>query len=303
MVALSCPDEAALVLADLRRAQATEAGHAAVNIHLLEAEWRQRMRDAKLKELFVEASELDTLRGRKYKLRACSLKDLSQECKDVQAQFGAAEAAHKQLIASIVAQFENELGEMHDRAVRQVQAIHKNVAEECTAAATVHTELCRRAGEDIATLHEEHTGALNRLTAMVSAQKQALRDLWDERCGVTRLLGEERLQALASASHSETKAFTGETRDERVKHDALLKEDAQDSATAEAQAQQLDAVQKDVEGWRERLAKDAMQWQRQVAEAKSTKGAALAKHATLQRETGLERKKHEQRLKALSLER
>ena len=62
-------------------------------------------------------------------------------------------------------------------------------------------------------------------------------------------------------------------------------------------------MQNEIALWQERLAKDALLWQQQVSDASATKAEALHEYTDAQRNLGMQRKKHEKKLKAVSLAR
>lgn len=293
-------EEAVQASSALQEAQAEEEAHAALTLHLIEAEWLQKMRDAKLKDLLAQFHELSPIQRCVWDLKRRSLETLAQGSADLAAQAEASQAAHQQLLDSAMAEYEAELQAMHTRHTKAIRLLRDQVAAECAAAAASHEAACKVLQEDMAAMRQAHTAAIRAMTTAFNAQTRALKDFWDERCGVERLLSEEKLSALDAALRAENTVFEAETRAQHAQHNAFAAEDAQDAATIAVQSHRLADLEKEVAHWRERLAEDAARWREQASEARGMKGAALEKHVELQREVAQTRKEHETRVKELS---
>ena len=287
----------------LRRALAAEEAHAAVNVFAIEADWLQKMRVAKLQELQIEVETAAVCRKSRAERHIRALQALLHADASLKEHMAAAEARHARLLDSLLARFAAHVSAIqicHSAALEQLQ---RDVAEECGAAAAAHDALCSAVSADMAELQRAHDAATRVMTTAFNSQRRELRDVWDERCGVERLVSEERLAALHEELRTDRKTFLADTKEHRGAHDAMLKEDADDGETIAARGQQLTALQEDIAAWRQRLASDAATWRQQVGEAKAAKADALARHAALQRKVAQARRDHEHRMKATAAER
>ena len=172
-----------------------------------------------------------------------------------------------------------------------------------TAAAAAHTALLETLAKEVAAHQQTHDATQKIAQGAYNTRKREILDSWDERCGITRLLAEERIQKQANELAEMKRASAAATKEDRARYKQLIDADAKESELIQGREIRLREVQAGIAEWQKRLADDAEKWQWQVAQAKGSKSEALEKYSAAQKEVGQSRKAHENKLKAVSVAR
>lgn len=291
------------VVASLRAARATEETHHVVNAPLIQADWLQKLRDAKGKEIIAEATDIETAQRARNLRQAQALRASASSLEILQQEIDSARAAHRRTLASILQIHTDRLEGIADTHARSLNQLAEEVVREEHAASGAHQALLATLAEDACSIQMAHDSTQKSTEREFLARKRELIESWDERCGVTRLLGEERVASLLQALKEIKEGAAAATREDRSRYKQLAEEDTKDSEAIRALRKDLKEIQGEIALWHERLAKDAAQWQSQVSAASSTKAEARNKYTEAQRNLRMQRKEHEKKLKAVSLAR
>jgi hypothetical protein len=291
------------VIASLRSAQGIEETHLTVNAPLIQADWLQKLREFKRKEILVEASDIEAAQRARNARQAQALRASASSLEILQQEIEAARAAHRRTMASILQIHTDRLEGLADSHAHSLNQLAEEVIKEEHAASEAHQALLATLAEDVSTLQLAHNSTQKVMEKEFLARKRDLMESWDERCGVTRLLGEERVASLLQELKHVKEGAAAATRDDRARFKQLAENDVKDSEAIKSRKMDLKQVQNEIAMWQERLATDVAQWQNQVSEASSVKAEALHEYTEAQRNLGTQRKKHEKKLKAVSLAR
>jgi hypothetical protein len=291
------------VIASLRAAQGTEETHLAVNAPLIQADWLQKLREIKRKEILAEAADIEAAQRARNTRQTQALRASATSLEILQEEIEAARAAHRHTLSSILQIHTDRLEGLADTHARSLNQLAAEVVREEHAASEAHQALLATLAEDVSSLQLAHNSTQKVMETEFLARKRELIESWDERCGVTRLLGEERVASLLKELKEVKESAASATREDRIRHKQLAEDDTKDSEAIISRRKELKEVQNEIALWQERLAKDALLWQQQVSDASATKAEALHEYTDAQRNLGMQRKKHEKKLKAVSLAR
>lgn len=289
--------------AALALARSIQEAHTAINGPLIEAEWIQKLRAIKLKEILTEAQDLESALRERSLRQIEALKSSARAISELEAETEAARACHRQVLSSILRTHEERTHDLLTRHTAALQLLQEEISKEEAAAAAARSTLSEALSHDVAAHQATHDATQKASETAHSARKREILDSWDERCGVTRLLAEERIQLQATELADVKRASAAATKDDRARYKQLLEADSKETALIESREGRLREVQAEIAEWQRRLAGDAEEWQRQVTQAKCIKSEALDKYSAAQREVGNSRKAHENKLKAVSVAR
>jgi hypothetical protein len=291
------------VVASLRAARGTEETHLAVNAPLIQADWIQKLRDCKKKELVDEAADIEAAQRARNSRQAQALRSSASSLEILLQEIDAARATHRHTLASILHVHKDRLEGIADTHARLLNQLAEEVVREENAASRAHQALLDTLADDVSSLQIAHNSTQKVMETEFLARKRELMGSWDERCGVTRLLGEERVASLLQALKEMKEGAAAATREDRIRYKQLAENDIKDSEAIKTRRKELKDIQGEIASWQEQLAKDAAQWQSQVSAASSAKAEARKEYAQAQRNLIMQRKKHERKLKAVSLAR
>jgi len=291
------------VVASLQDARGTEETHLVVNAPLIQAEWLQKLRDSKKKEIIDEAADIEAAQRARNSRQAQALRASASSLEILQQEIDSARAAHRRTLASILQIHTDRLEGLADTHARSLNQLAEEVVREENAASKAHQALLATLAEDASSLQIAHDSTQKVMETEFLTRKRELIESWDERCGVTRLLGEERVASLLQALKETKDGAAAATREDRTRYKQLAEDDIKDSEAIKTRRKALKDIQGEIALWRENLAKDAAQWQSQVSAASATKAEARNEYTQAQRNLIMQRKKHEKKLKAVSLAR
>ena len=284
--------------AALRRALSIEINHAAVNAPLIQSDWIQRLRTAKRDELMAKAAEFKAEHLSRARKQAAALRSASRSLQSLHTEIGRAQGSQCDALASIVTLFENNIQVLADKHIAALQTLAREVQAEEAAAA--HPALLEKLAKDVAALQESHSSTRKHCETVFNGRKREILDFWDEAKGLTTLLGEEGIRALAVELKQVKESTLAETKEDRARHKQLFEEDSRDTELIASRGRRLEEVQKEIENWQERLLADAVHWQQEVSAAMSEKSEALQKYSEVQKGVGEARKRHEKKMKSVS---
>ena len=227
----------------------------------------------------------------------------AQAIGELEKESEAARACHRQVLTSILSTHEERVEDLVSRHTAALQLFDEEIGKEETAAAAAHTALLETLAKEVAAHQQTHDATQKIAQGAYNTRKREILDSWDERCGITRLLAEERIQKQANELAEMKRASAAATKEDRARYKQLIDADAKESELIQGREIRLREVQAGIAEWQKRLADDAEKWQWQVAQAKGSKSEALEKYSAAQKEVGQSRKAHENKLKAVSVAR
>ena len=289
--------------ASLRATKKIEESHLAVNAPLIQADWLQKLRECKRIELLAEAMDIEAAQKARNARQAQALRASASSLETLQQEIEAARAAHRSTLASLLQLNTERLENVADRHAQSLNQLAAEVVKEEHAASEAHQALLATLAEDVSSMQTAHNSTQKAMETDFLARKRELIESWDERAGVTRLLGEERVASLLQELREVKESATTATKEDRLRYKQLADDDSKDTEAIQNRRKELKEVQNEIALWQERLAKDAEIWAQQVSEATSAKGEALQEYTEAQKNLGMQRKRHEKKLKTVSLAR
>lgn len=283
----------------VRRRRDKEAALAAWNVSGIQAEWLPKMREMTMKELLDEASQLRTFYKYRINHQIRILEAQLQSALGCIATEAEADASHHNALELIQQRCELQLSTIKSIKQSSIEQLGRHVLEDDTLAAEACATASRILDEGRASLAREHADALRTAERKFAAHDREVRDAWDERCGVTRLLGEEKAGLLRTTLETAASEFEAATQARRQQHDELAAEDGEDSKVIEERTERLAHMVKDIAHWQQKLTLEAAKSTTQAAEARREKSNAVETYSRKQKDVREVRKRHEALLKAV----
>jgi hypothetical protein len=286
----------------LRNQLEKENAYGALNRRLLTSEMISKLRRSKAAELKLQAEETAArLRSTPGQSRQCKeVETLVSTLEDLRQRSLAAQTSHRKLLRSLLKSHETSLLTMARRHGETLRRLAASFDADCKAVASSYAELRRETCNDVERLQCEHHDLKRAADASHSAQCREIRDFWDEQCGVTRILGEERVSSVASALQTENDTFDAGTREFYRHQQQLQHSDTVDSAGVDSNEHRLKQLRKEITAWQQAIVEDEAAWHKAVEEARAVKSKALTEYTELQQHVGASRARHEQRMAAVS---
>lgn len=236
-------------------------------------------------------------------LHGKQIQELLLQLQNIKAIIATSHSSHSQSICKLLESYKNAVDVMSSSYAQSVQTFADFVARESEAAVNPHRRLCQEIESEILKSRNTHQMNQDALNKYFNSQKKHIQDLWDERNGVARLLGEESIRVVAAALDDESKKHEADTGPDKQKYEKLLQQDNVDSKTMEQNERRLHKLKSEILEWKKKLAVDAITWQDDAEATKEMKKKALEEYSKLQHTIECARKTHEENLKSISLSR
>lgn len=272
------------------------------NAVLVNADWTSKLKELRSKELAQSTIEHLDMYKQLVKRQVSMLKSMGGE---EGSRPSSQTRPGDHVVASVQKQleeqnldFQSKLSTKYTQFLRSLEALLQHEDEAATLCnATIQTELSTAT----TILHTSQSALQSSIYALSHTTRRGMADVWDERCGVLRLVEEEQLASLAHTIAQLRRETEALTKDPRYVLHTLKAKDAEIEASIAHLASRLHYALTDIDAWTQRVERDTAQWSDAQRQLKTIKSASLDRYARLQKEVTAQRQQHETTMKSVSV--